>query len=52
MPSIKPPDPSEVRDKLFKEDRPRPIDRYIDFFGTGDRDPERGTHAFEDRRER
>jgi hypothetical protein len=26
---------TEVRDLLFKADRPRPIDRYIDFFGDG-----------------
>jgi len=26
---------AEVRDLLFKADRPRPIDRYIDFFGDG-----------------
>jgi hypothetical protein len=24
---------AEVQDLLFKPDRPRPIDRYIDFFG-------------------
>ena len=26
---------AEVRDLLFKADRPRGIDRYIDFFGDG-----------------
>jgi len=26
---------AEVRDLLFKADHPRPIDRYIDFFGDG-----------------
>ena len=27
---------AEVRDLLFKSDRPRDIDRYIDYFGSDD----------------
>ncbi len=28
-----------IRGRLFKEDRPRAIDRYIDYFGTAAEDP-------------
>jgi hypothetical protein len=45
-PSVDAPE-AEVRDLLYKADRPRDIDRYIDFFGDGASDDNAGDRCGE-----